>query len=384
MQELPRHFENYDEIRQKGFMRVKELKDAGRRVIGTFCSYVPVELFHAADAVPVGLCASSEEPISAAETVLPRNICPLIKASYGFALTDKCPYFYFSDFIVGETTCDGKKKMFELMNEIKDTYVMQLPNGRDFKDALPMWRNEIIRLKEKIESFYQIQISEDEIRKAVRLKNRERKAIRKFLELGMLVPPAISGYEAGTRIDAASFSFDIEERIRTFEERTKEAYDFWLKEKKEKASSHPRLLVTGCPNMGVRDKIIKTVEELGADVVVIDTCNGIRTQLDLVDENAADIYEALARKYLNVTCSVMTPNAPRFTEMEKLLDEYQVDGVIEIILQACHTFAIEAYQVKRFVTEKKGLPYLAIETDYSQADKGQIATRLGAFLEMLS
>ncbi|MBR5186173.1 MAG: 2-hydroxyacyl-CoA dehydratase [Akkermansia sp.] len=49
-----------------------------------------------------------EDP--AAEANLPRNLCPLIKASYGFAFTDTCPYFYFSDLIVGETTCDGKKK----------------------------------------------------------------------------------------------------------------------------------------------------------------------------------------------------------------------------------------------------------------------------------
>ena len=35
------------------------------------------------------------------------------------------------------------------------------------------------------------------------------------------------------------------------------------------------------------------------------------------------------------------------------------------------------------VTEEKGIPYLGIETDYSQSDKGQIGTRLAAFLEML-
>lgn len=89
--------------------------------------------------------------------LLPRRkrlaiLCPLIKASYGFALTDTCPYFYFSDFIVGETTCDGKRKMFELMNELKETYVMQLPHSRD-DAALRSWTEEVIRLKEKLEDF---------------------------------------------------------------------------------------------------------------------------------------------------------------------------------------------------------------------------------------
>ena len=149
---LPADFETYPEARKAGFMNMKRLKDSGAKVVGYFCSFVPMELVYAANAIPVGLCAYSEEPIAAAETNLPRNLCPLIKASYGFAFTDTCPYFYFSDLIVGETTCDGKKKMFELMNEIKETYVMQLPHSRDDL-ALEFWKKQIILFKEKLESF---------------------------------------------------------------------------------------------------------------------------------------------------------------------------------------------------------------------------------------
>ena len=112
MLRLPENFESYSEARQAGFLKMKELKEKGGKIVGTYCTFVPTELIMAAGAAPVSLCATSEEPISAAETHLPRNLCPLIKASYGFALTDTCPYFYFSDFILGETTCDGKRKMF--------------------------------------------------------------------------------------------------------------------------------------------------------------------------------------------------------------------------------------------------------------------------------
>ena len=382
MQKLPDNFESYDDKRQKGFITMKNLKDKGQRVVGTFCSFVPQEIIYAAGAIPCGLCASSEEPIPDAESVLPANLCPLIKASYGFALTDKCPYFYFSDIIVGETTCDGKKKMFELLNEIKETYVLQLPNSRDYPDALESWRNEIIRFKEKLENFYKITITEDDIKKAIKMKNRERDILREYLELGKLVPVPISGYEMGTLIDGLSFSFDIDERCEATAKRTAEVKELWEKEFKGKESKRPRIMVTGCPNMGVRDKIIKNLEELGADCVVIDTCNGIRTQLDKVREDT-DVYTALAEKYLNVTCSVMSPNKPRFEEMGVLLDEFKVDAVVEIVLQACHTFNIETYNVKRYVTEEKGLPYMSLETDYSQSDKGQITTRLEAFIEML-
>ena len=379
---LPAGFESYSEARQNGFLKMKAQKDAGKKVVGMFCSFVPVELIYAAGALPVGLCAFTEEPIPAAEANLPRNLCPLIKASYGFALTDTCPYFYFSDLVVGETTCDGKKKMFELLNEIKPTYVMQLPHSRDAA-ALAYWRDQVIAFKEKLEIYLGVTITEDDIRDAIRRKNRERIVMRNYLELGKLDPAPMTGYEMGTRIDAGSFSFDLDERCDTIEKRTAEVIAQWESELKGRKNDRPRLLVTGCPNAGVRDKIIRAVEELGADVVAFDTCNGIRDKVELVDENEADVYTALAKKYLNINCSVMSPNESRREYIGRMIDEYHVDGVIEIILQSCHTFDVEAFYIKRFTTQEKGIPYLNIETDYSQSDKGQINTRLAAFLETI-
>ena len=380
---LPEHFQSYNEARQAGFLRMKQLKDQGAKVVGVFCSYVPLELVYAAGAIPVGLCASSEEPISAAEANLPRNLCPLIKASYGFALTDTCPYFYFSDLVVGETTCDGKKKMFELMNEIKETYVLQLPHSRD-ADALAFWKGQIIAFKEKLESVFGVRITDDDVRDAIRRKNHERDVMRAYLELGALNPAPISGYEMGTRVDAASFSFDLEERVANVEARTAEVIADWEANFKGKASDRPRILVTGCPYAGVRDKIIRSAEELGADVVAFDSCSGVREKIEKVDESNPDVYDALARKYLNINCSVMSPNKSRLDYIGAMIDQYAVDGVLEIILQSCHTYDVEAHFVKRFVTQDRGLPYLNIETDYSQADKGQINTRLAAFLETIA
>ena len=378
---LPADFETYAEARKAGFMRMKELKDNGARVIGVFCSFVPQELILAAGAVSVGLCASSEEPIRAAEADLPRNLCPLIKASYGFALTDTCPYFYFSDLVVGETTCDGKKKMFELMNDIKETYVLQLPSARD-ENALDAWEKEIIRFWKKLEGFYGITITEEDVRKAIELKNHERDVMLRFLELGKLDPAPLSGYEMGTRQDALGFNPDMAARCAIIEKRTGEVLKDWEANKKGKPSDRPRILVTGCPNAGVREKIIKAVEELGADVVAFDCCSGTREKIEKVD-TTLPVTRALAKKYLNINCSVMSPNDARLDYISGMIDDYHVDGVLEIILQACHTYAIEATKVRRLV-QAKGLPYLNIETDYSQNDRGQINTRLGAFLETIN
>ena len=105
--ELPKSFDEFVDARKAGFLKVKEYVENGGHLVGMFCSYTPLELFDAAGVSVVGLCGTSNEPIADAEKVLPKNLCPLIKSSYGFAYTEKCPYTYFCDFIVGETTCDG-------------------------------------------------------------------------------------------------------------------------------------------------------------------------------------------------------------------------------------------------------------------------------------
>ena len=381
MLRLPENFETFPEARKAGFMKMKEHKDRGGKIVGIYCSFVPTELIMAAGAVAVSLCATSEEPISAAEEYLPSNLCPLIKASYGFGLTDTCPYFYFSDFIVGETTCDGKKKMFELLNDIKETYVMQLPSSRD-EIALNMWEQEMYKFWRKLEDFYGVTITEEDVKKAILEKNAERDLILEYLELSKLNPSPISGYELGTKLDALSFIPDMDERCRQIRQRIDEVKADWEQNYKGKVSRKPRILITGCPNGGVRDKTIKILEELGADVVAFDTCNSNREKIEKVD-TSLPVAQALAKKYLNINCSVMSPNENRLKFITDMVDDYEVDGVLEIILQACHTFSIESYNVKKAVVAK-GIPYLKVETDYSKADAGQINTRLEAFLETIA
>ena len=133
--ELPEIFEEFAEARRNSFISAKKVKDNNIPMIGTFCTYFPQELAIAMGAITVSLCSTSDETIPDAEKDLPRNLCPLIKSSYGFAKTDKCPYFYFSDLIVGETTCDGKKKMYEYLGQFKNVHVMNLPNTQS-EDSL--------------------------------------------------------------------------------------------------------------------------------------------------------------------------------------------------------------------------------------------------------
>ena len=212
MNNLPEIFETFDDARQKGFLEVKKLKESGKKIVGVYCAYTPNELIRAAGAVPVGLCGTDEEPISAAEKHLPRNLCPLIKSSYGHALTDTCPYFYFADLLVGETTCDGKKKMYEYLGEIKPMHVMQLPQTNKGTHSFNLWKEEMIMLKNWLEKELGVEITEEKLRTEIKNRNEERRVIKEFYELGKLSPPPVAGTDLFQVLYGTEFRFDKQEQ----------------------------------------------------------------------------------------------------------------------------------------------------------------------------
>ena len=380
IKDLPEVFEEFAEQRKNSFLAVKELKDKGVPVVGSYCTYFPQELAMAMGAASVSLCSTSDETIAEAEKELPKNLCPLIKSSYGFARTDKCPFFYFSDVVVGETTCDGKKKMYEYMAEFKETYLMELPNTQR-EDALVLWRNEMIRFKEYLEKHFETTITEEDIRKAIKVNNEARLALRSLYEVMKHDPAPITGYDLFKVLYGSTFKLDrslIAGEVNALVEKIEKEY----KEGKMQPKK-PRILVTGCPLGGATEKVIRAIEDNGGIVVTYENCTGAKAIDKMVDEDDPDVYGALARRYLDIGCSVMTPNPNRLELLGRLIDEYKVDGVVEMTLQACHTYNVESFGIRKFVNEEKKLPYISVETDYSQADIGQLNTRITAFIEML-
>ncbi len=378
--ELPEVFESFAEQRKKSFLKVKELKEKGTPIVGSYCTFFPKELAMAAGAAPVSLCSTSDETTVEAEKDLPKNLCPLIKSSYGFAKTDKCPFFYFSDVIVGETTCDGKKKMYEIMSELKEVFLLRLPHKQD-EEAVKAYRDEMVRFKEYLEKKFERTVTEEDIRNAVKLNNRTNRAMKELYSVMRHDPCPITGYELFKVLYGSTFRFDrltLTEEIEEMSDRIEKEYA-----EGKNIGRRPRIIITGCPIGGATEKVIRAVEDNGGVVVGYENCNGQKAVGLQVDEESEDIYEAIARRYLNIGCSVMTPNPNRFKVLSEMIDEFHADGVLEMDLQACLTYDIESRNIRKFVTEEKNIPYLKVETDYSQSDVGQLNTRIAAFIEMM-
>ncbi len=379
MMDLPETFAEYSDARKAGFLKVKDLKQGGSRVAGCFCSYTPLEILDAAGMISVGLCGMSPETIPAAETELPRNLCPLIKSSYGFYLTDKCPYTYFADLIVGETTCDGKKKMYEMLGKGKHTYILHLPQGRDVPYARQMWASELRRMIAYLEENFGVEITREKLVEAAEKRNALRAARCRLMELLKADNVPISGTELYTFLDGIGFIFSVDEAIAKVNALADSL------ENMNSGSVNPggkRILITGCPIGGVFHKVVGSIEKAGANVVCFENCSGIKPARCMVDTSREDIVQAIADAYLDIGCAVMTPDTRRFETLPALVNEFRADAVLDVALQACHTYLIEGSSI-RAICKEKGIPYMALETDYSTADAGQLDTRIAAFIETL-
>ena len=358
----------------------KELKDQGRKVVGLYCSYVPSELVWAAGAIPVSLCGSREQAFEVAERDLPRSFCPLIKASYGMAVSGACPFFHFSDCIIGETTCDGKKKVFELMADLKPIHVMQLPFRQDMPESRESWLKEVRRVAGFIEAQTGGVITTESLRAAIRQENTIRRMLKEAAAIFEQDDPPITWSSMLIVFQARNFMPDRAEYLKLLRQLISAMRDASLPSIRQRK---PRILITGTPISPASDKVMHTVEEAGGRVVCHDGCSGVKAFDRLVDEKG-DPFEALAERTLSIPCACMSPNTGRFDLMRRVIEQYRVDAVIDTVLQACRTFNVESALVKRFVTSELDLPYMKLETDYSESDAGQIRTRIEAFVEMIS
>ena len=178
----------------------------------------------------------------------------------------------------------------------------------------------------------------------------------------------------------ATFRFDKNALIAELNAMTAQVKTQW--QEGQRLDPRPRILITGCPIGGAAEKVVRAIEENGGWVVGYENCTGAKaTERNVAEEG--DVYDALTDKYLAIGCSCISPNTERLRLLSQMVEEYQADGVVDVILQACHTYAVESLSIKRHLRKQHDLPYMAVETDYSTSDVGQLSTRVAAFIEML-
>ncbi|MHC4946006.1 MAG: double-cubane-cluster-containing anaerobic reductase [Planctomycetota bacterium] len=365
----------FEKMIPNALLHAKEAHGQGRPIVGIMCEYTPRELIMAAGGVPACLCGGALETIPAAEEHLPSNLCPLIKSTYGYHVQKSNPFLEMASLLVAETTCDGKKKMYELLAESIPMHLVELPQKENDEDARTHWLKELHKLKEALESRFQVEITEEKLKAAIKVMNRERGLRRSLAELMKCDAPPLTGREL---LEMKSSISGIAADLAQYEK----ALDFF----KERgplpdAAYRVRVLMTGVPIVHGAERVLDIIEDHGGLAVSMENCTGQKPIIEDVEVDGEDPMEALADKYFRLPCSVMTRNERRLELLKKLAEDYHPQAVIELIWQACLTYDVESYRIKRFVEQELELPYLRIETDYSPSDSARIAVRVEALFE---
>ncbi|MBQ3405913.1 MAG: 2-hydroxyacyl-CoA dehydratase [Lachnospiraceae bacterium] len=360
-----------------------EAQKNGQKVFGTFCVYVPDEVVIAANGIVTGLCGGSQFWVPGGEKVLPKSTCPLIKASVGARLDKTCPFFCIADMYVGETTCDGKKKAWEILGKEVPMYIMDIPQMKREKD-IQKWACEIAEFAKVVEDFTGNKITVEKLNDAIKIINEKRKAMARVFAAtkGDVIP--ISGKDRLLMTQIAFF----DDPVRCAQMCNKLADE--LDERiKNNVSVFPagtkRILLTGTPLAIPNWKLHHIIETSGAAVVCEEMCTGTRYFENPVDETQTTLegqFRALSERYMKNNCACFTPNTGRIDDIIRLAKEYKADGVIDVNLKFCCLYDTEGYAVEKALKEA-GIPVLGIETDYTDTDAEQLRTRIGAFVEML-
>jgi benzoyl-CoA reductase/2-hydroxyglutaryl-CoA dehydratase subunit BcrC/BadD/HgdB len=367
-------------------LRIQELQEAkasGKKIVGTFCVFVPEELTLAADAVQVGLCAGAEAGMEEAEKILPRNTCALIKSFIGFKLARLCPFTESCDMVVGETTCDGKKKAYESFADYVPMYVMEVPQRKNDRDR-ELWKAEVLRYKEELEKRTGNTITAEKLKNAIGICNDRRRALQRLNRLRAASPVPISGRDVllinqiSFYDDPVRFTGSINTLCDQLEERI---------EKKEGIvpENTPRIMLSGCPMAVPNWKLPYIIESAGAVVVGEESCIGTRNTRDLVDEGPETLegmIDAVCDRYMKIDCACFTPNNERLDNITEMARELKADGVIHYALMFCQPYGHEVFKVEKAL-KAEGIPMLSLETDYSMEDMEQLKTRVEAFREMI-
>ncbi|MHB8205067.1 MAG: double-cubane-cluster-containing anaerobic reductase, partial [Desulfomonilaceae bacterium] len=319
------------------------------------------------------------------EKVLPRNTCSLIKSAFGFKLGKVCPYIESADMIVGENTCDGKKKSYEVFGQlVPNLYVMDLPQMKS-PEGKALLKAEYYKFKDRVEQLTGITIDVAKLKNGIEIVNNKRRAVHRLAQLRKADRAPISGLDA-LLINQVFFYDDpirftqsvnkicdeIEERIKT--------------NSGVAAKGVPRILLSGCPMAVPNWKLPWIVETSGAVIVGEESCVGERGTRNITEDTGStldQLMDAIVDRYFKVDCAIFTPNPDRIQHVKDMAAAYNANAVIHYGLQFCQPYQMEAMPVEQAL-ENSGIPTLRIDTDYSMEDVEQLKTRVEAFIERLT
>ena len=353
-----------------------DYKRSGKKVFGWLCTYYPEQSMHAAGILPIRITGYSQETeLDDGNAYLYVNNCSFSRSCLQLGLRGE---YDFLDGVVGGSTCDGARRLFDLWRYYIGTplhHVLRVPRKYTEK-AHKLYCHEIVNFTEHLEEFLGFKITDEALYKSIKLYNESRKLLRDLYEFRKLDNPPITGAET---MEVLNTSFHM----------PKEIFNEWLEELLQEISAsgksnsgRARIMLIG--SVLTNPEFVKSIEEQGGLVVTDELCTSTRYWGDpVVLESMASPLEAIARRYLNnFPCARMFPSDERFNRIIKFARDFKVDGVISQIVRYCVPYCHDLPLLTKRLNDID-VPVLALDVEYGTSGSGQIQTRVQAFLEML-
>ncbi|MDD5057561.1 MAG: double-cubane-cluster-containing anaerobic reductase [Sideroxydans sp.] len=385
-QDNPQSMQYFYDLFRSVYCHGDEVKHEGK-LVGTTCIHAPEELIYAFGATPVRLCNGSYHYDQKGADFMPAKSCSLVKATLGMLNSDNViPKIGKPDLIVNPTTCDQKKKSSVMMEGMGySVYDLELPNVKESEAARVYWQRSVRQFAVRLRELTGKKLTRKNLQAAMAKTSRAQVAFRKLHNFRLKSPSLILGKDAFLVTNAYFFD-DIERWTDAVEKLNEELAQREQSGFKAVQSKAPRVLFTGSPPIFPNLKLPLLIEEAGGVVVTDETCSSNRMLYDMtaVDEWLVhDMVDSLADKYLKpCTCPIFTRNDDRIRRLLDLVKSYGVDGVVYQAFAGCQVYEME-YRSVADAFNKAGIAMLYVETDYSVDDKGQLSTRIEAFLESL-
>jgi benzoyl-CoA reductase/2-hydroxyglutaryl-CoA dehydratase subunit BcrC/BadD/HgdB len=377
----PRALVYFEEV-VVGDRRLAELRATAAAKVAVLCNFAPEELVQAAGAVPVRVCAGFPGSIAAAEQVLPRDICPLVKSTFGL-LTSGVEPVSLCDAAVVPLSCDPKTKLAQVLTDYLPTWVIDLPGRRDYVRDMPVWLSEIREFSRWLEKVTRKSIGRRQLRDSIMLFRRRTEAFRALCNLRLRYPHLLSGRESFL-VTQASFTDDVARWTEEVWRLVAELQEEGARRPEPPAGFLP-VLLTGAPVAWPNWKVLNVIEEAGAWVVADTLCSGTHRLFDpvQVDEwTTTGMLRALALRYFSAPiCPCFVQSADRMDRIIELARDFRVKGVISHNLRLCQPTDMETTLLRQVLKEEK-IPLLVLQTDLGLEDVEQLKTRVEAFLEM--
>jgi len=356
--------------------QILEHKRQGKKVFGWLCTYVPEEIIHAAGILPIRITGYSQETeLEDGNAYLYISNCSFSRSCLQLGLRDG---YDFLDGVVGGSTCDGARRLFDLWRKYIGTpfhHVLTVPR-KYTQEAHDLYYSQVMQFKQHLQEFLGVEITDDKLRQSIDLYNESRSLLKSLYDFRKLDNPPITGAETMELLDA---SFRMPKDL--FNEHLRQLLD----ELAVPGNTHKgraRLMIAG--SVMANPAFVKSIEDQGGLVVTDELCTSTRYWSDPVVLNESEApLRAISRRYLNnFPCARMFPSDERFNRILDLARDFRVDGVISQIIRYCVPYAHDIpLLTKRLKAE--GIPILALDVEYGTSGSGQIQTRVQAFLEML-